>query len=411
MRILIMTDSFHLPTGMGRVGRELAMGLQRRGHEIGYIGWFHPPEIPANQPAGMRCWFTNNSHYGSDILDNIVNKFQPDILLTVGDFWWLWYINDPNVCRLRRHFQWCSYIPVDGEPIGGGLPPGIIGTVEDIDIPVAYTDYAKRAVLKSTQDRETRNRIRVIYHGVDTETFKPLNPAERRRLRDQFGIGDKFLFLTVSRNQSRKNIPELFRAWKIFSELPETKERVQFWPHMYFNDPMGWKIGDLINVLKLKNQSIMYYDQVAYAESEMLLISDQELAKLYQIADAFILISGEGFGLPTFEAMATGLPCVLLDHSASSELGAEGRAELVPVTDSVTWTGGHLTQRPVPNVDLVVRSMLKVYRDAEYRNEIARKGQAFARQYTWDRVLDDWNTLFLEREIPFMKPIEMEVVT
>jgi glycosyltransferase involved in cell wall biosynthesis len=405
-----MSDSLNIMSGMGRLTNELCLGLQKRGHEIGHIGWFQHSEIPATNPEGIRCWFTNNQHYGADILDSVVNKFQPDVLLTIGDFWHLYYIADPNICRTRRFFQWSSYCPVDGEPIGGGLPPAIKPIIEDIDIPVAYTDYAKNAILKSIFDQETRNRIRTIYHGVDTKMFNPGDKKKRQEIRERYGLTDKFVFLTVCRNQSRKNIPELLRVWKRFSELPETKEKVILWPHMYFDDPMGWKIDDLLQVLELKNRSIMYFDQVAHSGHEMMLLPNERLAELYQIADAFVLLSGEGFGLPTFEAMATGLPCILLDHSASAELGAAGRADLVPIGGSLTWTGSHLTQRPVPDADAALKSFLRVYKDKPYRDSIARAGYDFATSYTWDRVLDDWHALFMEMEIPFMKPKKFEVV-
>lgn len=409
-RILIMTDSLNLPTGQGRVGRELALGLQRHGHEIGYIGWWHGATTNPNPPAGIMYWGTNNEHYGADILDSVVIRFQPDILLTVGDFWRIGYIANTDRCRTRRFFQWCSYIPVDGEPPAGGLPPSIIPVVADIDIPVAYTKYAEQAVLKAIKDQETINRLKVIYHGVDTKTFKPVDPSERRKMREAAGIGDKFVFLTVCRNQSRKNIPEMFMAWKKFSNLPEAKGNVLFWPHMNFKDPNGWDIDDLMTVNEMRNDSIMYYHQMAYGASSHDLIKETDLAKLYQMADAFLLISGEGFGLPIFEAMATGLPCILLDHSAPAEIGADGRAELVPVEGSITWTGGHLTQRPVPKVDDIVTSMTKVYSDHRYARKIAEKGRMFAFKYTWEAVTNEWASLFLEREVPFIKPLKLEVV-
>jgi len=405
-----MSDSPFIPTGMGRLGRELAIGLAARGHQIGYIGWYHRADITPNLPHNIHFWWTNDNLYGSNILDRVVEQFQPDILLTIGDFWWLWYITDPNVCRTRKSFQWCSYIPVDGEPICGGLPPGIVKTIEDIDIPVAYTNYAKDAVLKSVSDEETRSRLRTIYHGVDTDMFKPLDPKERRLLRQKFGIQDKFMFLTVSRNQSRKNIPQLIQAWKIFSELPEFKDKVIFWPHMYFNDVMGWNIDELLLVNGLKNQSIMYYDQVAHSSSELHMLPNEELAKLYQVADAFILLSGEGFGMPTFEAMATKLPCILLNHSASAELGADGRAHLVPPAGTLTWTGSHLTERPVPDVMASAAAMIKIFKDKKYRDDVAQKGYEFATQYPWSRIVDEWNMLFLSHEMPFIKPINLEVV-
>ena len=410
MRILIMTDSLNIPTGQGRVGRELAIGLQKRGHEIGYIGWWHGSNTSVKTPAGITYWGTNNEHYGSDILDRIVMIFQPDVVLTVGDFWRIGYIADTNRCRTRRLFQWCSYIPVDGEPKNGGLPPSIVPIVADIDMPVAYTNYAKEAVLKSVNDQETRNRLRVIYHGVDTNVFKPMNPSDRLRAREAAGIGDKFVFLTVCRNQSRKNIPEMFSAWDKFSQIPEVAGNVMFWPHMNFKDPNGWDIDDLMTVHQMRNQSIMYYHSMAYGPSSHDLVQERDLAKLYGMADAFLLISGEGFGLPILEAMATGLPCILLDHSAPAELGADGRAELVPWSDHVTWTGGHLTKRPVPRVEDIVEAMKRIYMNRRHATKIADKGREFASRYTWDAALNEWNALFLEHEIPFLKPLKLEVV-
>lgn len=414
MRIMIMTDSYHAPSGLGRVGRELALGLQRRGHEISYIGWFHKSFFSSEMINGIPTWFTDNGHFGSDVLDKAVNKAQPDILITIADMWNVWYITNPQACQTRRFFQWMPYIPVDGEPLCGGLPPGLPPIVEEADIPVAYTDYARNAVLKSCKDIETRMRIKTIYHGVNMAVFKPASADEKRELRRRFGVPeDKFVFLTVCRNQSRKNIPEMFRAWKIFSELPETRDKVLFWPHMNFKDPMGWDIDSFRQVIDLRNESVIYFNHVAYADHEMNLVSDVDLANIYRVADAFILLSGEGFGLPTVEAMASKVPCVLLDYAASSELGADGRAELVkiPQDDTVTWTGIHLTQRPMPNPKRVVDSMLKVYRDASYRKAMVNKAYEYVQNYTWDKMVDEWDMLIMQNEIPFLKPMELEVVS
>lgn len=410
MRILIMTDSPFIHSGQARVGREIAIGLARRGHELGYIGLFHPAEIHPNLPHNILYWWTNNNLYGSDILDTAVSKFQPEVVLTIGDFWNIGWITDLNICRTRRTFQWCSYIPVDGEPYSGGLPPGIIRTVEDIDIPIAYTEYAKRAVLKSCMDEETRGRLQVIYHGVDTNIFKPADPAVRRKARENLGIQDKFIFLTVCRNQNRKNIPKMFQAWKAFSNLPEFKDNVIFWPHMNFNDSMGWHIDDIIDELQIRNESIMYYNQAAYSQHDTHLIQESQLAELYQIADAFVLLSGEGFGLPTFEAMATKLPCILINHSASGELGADGRAHLINDVYYQTWTGRQLTERPSVEINSVVEAYSKIYKDKVYRDITAQRGYDFATKYTWDRVTGEWDNVFRFFEMPFIKPLRMEVV-
>lgn len=407
-RIAILTDSCFSPTGFGRLGRELAIGLSNHGHQIGYLGLFHRPDIFPNLPNNIQFWSTNNAQYGADALDSVVSSFRPEIVLSIGDLWNLWYITNPNVCRTRNSFQWCNYISVDGEPMNCGISPKLVPVLEDIDIPVAYTEYAKRAVLKSCFDQETRNRLQVIYHGVNTDVFKP-DQADRQKSRRQFQLEDKFVFLSVFRNQSRKNVIELLKAWKIFSELPEVRGKVILWPHTFFKDPMGWDIDEVLSILNLRNNSILYYDNIAHGHSELHLLDEAELASLYRLSDAFILVSGEGFGMPTFEAMATRLPCILLDYAASSELGAEGRAILVPKGEC-SFTGMHLTERPIPSVNDIVDAMLLMYRNHNLREETAQKGYDFARQFTWNKVVDDWHNLILSREIPFMKPTNLEVI-
>ena len=410
MRIIIITDSPHIPTGLARVGRELALGLYGHGHDMAYLGLFHHSEIPQANLGPVKCWFTNDNLYGQGVFDRIVNRFQPDAVLTIGDMWNFWHIADHSVCKTRKFFQWVAYLPVDGEPIGGGIPPDQIHILEDVDWPIAYTRYAERALRQSVRDEEFLTRLRVIYHGVDPELYKPISPEEKMAAKERFKVGDKFLFLTVCRNQSRKNIPELLRAWKIMSESPEARGRVMLWPHMFFNDPSGWKIDSLLDIIKLRNDSVIYYEQVAHGEHEMLLLPESEVTVLYQIADAFVLISGEGFGLPTLEAMATGIPCVLLDYAASSELGADGRAEMIPCRDFAPWTGLHLTQRPMPNPTDVAKSMMRVYEDKGWRDYIAANGQKFALENTWERTVSEFNSVFMEMEVPFLKPKVLEII-
>lgn len=410
MRILVMTDSPFIHSGQARVGREIAVGLASRGHEIGYLGWWHDSKIIPNLPHNIQFWWTNNSNYGSDVLDIVVNSFQPEVLLTIGDMWNLHYIIDPKYCRTRKFFQWCSYIPVDGEAYGGGLPPGVADIVKEIDIPVAYTDYACRAILKTVTDQETVDRIHVIYHGVDTGLFKPVDPSERQRIRDEYGVGDKFMFLMVGRNQSRKNLPELFKAWKKFISTPDVSGKVVLWPHTNFYDSMGWNLDDLFKVLNLQGDSIMFFNQVAHGTNETMGIPDHKMASLYQAADAFILLSNEGFGLPTLEAMASRVPCVLLDHAASGELGADGRAALVPKVGFMTWMGRYLTEKPVPDIDKTVESMRRLMFDKPYRTAIAEAGYQFSKNLTWSGISDQWNMLFMRKEIPFLSPVHFQVV-
>ncbi|GAF99545.1 unnamed protein product, partial [marine sediment metagenome] len=50
MKVLIMTDNPNVPTGMGKVGRELALGLHKRGYKVAYLGWFTGSGIEEKMP-------------------------------------------------------------------------------------------------------------------------------------------------------------------------------------------------------------------------------------------------------------------------------------------------------------------------------------------------------------------------
>ena len=43
--------------------------------------------------------------------------------------------------------------------------------------------------------------------------------------------------------------------------------------------------------------------------------------------------------------------------------------------------------------------------------KVAIKGKGFATQYTWDRIADQWHMLFLQMEVPFIRPMELETIT
>ena len=58
----------------------------------------------------------------------------------------------------------------------------------------------------------------------------------------------------------------------------------------------------------------------------------------------------------------------------------------------------------------VVAAMDKVFSDAVYRNKIAAAGMEFATKYTWDTVLNEWDSIFMQYEVPFAKPMRMEAV-
>lgn len=405
MKILVLTENPSSHTGMAKVGREIATALHVAEHEVIYLccGEKHPDQ----KEFPFKLIGVNNDSWGADIFDSIIYAERPDVVLTIGDPWFYDYLVDRNACKSRNLFQWIGYVAVDGEALGGGLPNFWGRIINEMDRVIAYTDYGKEAILKSFPHLE--DTIDMIYHGVDDTVFYPMSPEEKKRQRRNRNLSDKFIFLVVARNQGRKNWPELFKAWKIIQEEKLCPNAV-LWPHTYFYDRVGNNIDDMMETFKLGDtSSIIFFAQIARGNSAIKLMSTSDLNILYNMADCLISIGGEGFGLPVIEAMATKTPCIVLNHSATAELGGEGRAELVEPCHYLT--GKYLTERPVPDPIELAKVMQKMYeKSIEDKREMMDDAYLLAKENTWQRVGARWQVFFDKLENPTRYPIVLKEV-
>lgn len=420
MKILTMSDNCNIPTGMGKVHREIALGLHNRNHHVEALGWFSSPDLQNKMPFKIHS--TRNQYYGSDVFDKIVMQFQPDVVLTIGDIWMVNYISEPNRCKTRHMFKWVGYIPIDGAAHGEVLPPTWTQVVNNMDIKVAYTEYGHKIISNTIPG--LKEDLKLIPHGVDTNIFKPLPQEEIDKLRLTIGldilkpngeIKKRICFLMVARNQPRKNIPEVAKAWKQFVANGK-HERAVFWPHMCFQDPMGWNLDEIFDIADIR-KSLIFFDKIAHGTSNLNLMPEPDLNRLYNVCDVFILIAGEGFGLPIAEAMACGKPVIVLDHSACSEL-ARGRGEAVKISHTVTGLKG--TERPYPDTKDLLGKMDKLYRDGGLRAKYGAKalefithgcpGQYHEKALTWDSACEQWGELFEEIAHPLAKPVKFREV-
>lgn len=392
MKVLLMSDTPSISTGMGRVHREIGRELKKRGYDVVSIGWFSAYWL--KDWTEWKSYRTNNMYYGSDVFDEVVYKESPDIVLTIGDIWMVDYIVDRSRCKSRVLFQWVMYTPIDGEAFGGGVPTSWLPTFRDADAVVAYIEYGKNAILKSLPN--LKDRINVVPHGVDLEIYKNVGQEKRLALRKSIGIEDDMvLFLMVVRNQFRKNIPEFCKGWKEFTKNKDKK--ALFWPHMTFKDSMGWDLREIFEIYGMQ-KDLVYFKEVADAPTNVDLIPEKRLAEVYNVADVVIMMGGEGFGLPTLEAMACGKTVLAIKHSANIEL-VEGRGELVEVENYIT--GSHSTERPVPSIKDLAEKLEVLYSNPKLREEYGKRSEEFAKGLTWGKVGDDWDMLLKRIGSPF----------
>jgi glycosyltransferase involved in cell wall biosynthesis len=106
-----------------------------------------------------------------------------------------------------------------------------------------------------------------------------------------------------------------------------------------------------------------------------------QLSTLYEHATGLVLPSLiEGFGLPVVEAMSQGTPVVASDIPAVREVGQ----------DAVLYVGRPLDQRAW--IDALVR----LWSDESLRGELASRGKARARAFSWDAAGREFSALLHE---------------
>jgi alpha-1,3-rhamnosyl/mannosyltransferase len=97
-------------------------------------------------------------------------------------------------------------------------------------------------------------------------------------------------------------------------------------------------------------------------------VSDAELSSLYARASAFAFLSEyEGFGLTPLEAMAGGIPVVVLD----TEIGRE-----------IYGPAAEYVAQPEPS--MIATALERVLEDQVVRQRLVEAGKAQVERYSWD---------------------------
>lgn len=376
MKIVYMSDSPTIPTGYGRVGKVLCQSFIDAGHQVEVIGWGYDGS-PHNLPYKIISCDTQQERFGEDILANYIRTEKPDILFTLGDPWMTEFV--PQM-EERNAVTWISYFPIDGYPI----PTPWHSWIKNCDVPIVFSKFAQNLI-----EQQIGRKVSLIYHGVDTETFKPLDKAE---VKGSYDVADKFVVGTVARNQPRKNLPALIKAFSIFAA---NKPDALLYMHTQIHD-VGWNINEIVDRFGVGDRTYTTGGFNAFKG-----VSDEELVRIYNMFDIFVLPTmAEGFGLPILEAQACGVPVLVTDFSACSELVVD-RQELLKVKDTLIM--GRNIEQAIVDVDDIVRKLNWFYDDWKKKQSKNAKryqveGVKLAKELDWAIICNDFNSLLKKIE-------------
>ena len=328
----------------------------------------------------------------------------PDAVILLGDFGATRHFLGRFVDVFRSVPTW-HYVPIEGVD----LPP-LWKEIWDIAAPVACSEFGADEIEKIMGYRPP-----MLYHGVDTDVFRPvsrarpmsfrqtLRPGERAAILESkddckqawlsqlLRVNEPFLPLTADgrtllprhwilrtdRHMPRKRYNALIRS------MAPVLDRNPGWGliiHCRYQDQGGF-LPDSLSKLSPKVRSQILFTDNGEGERALGMVRGQ-LAILYNAADLYVSNSAEGFGLTIAEAIACGVPAVGVHYSAVPEvIGPAG----------VTVGEGHLLDNEYDHFWYSVdeeafgRAVEHLITHPAKRDELGRKGPAHVRaNFRWE---------------------------
>ena len=319
-----------------------------------------------------------NHVYGSDALVLHAQDFKADVVFTLQDQWVL----HPN--DLQQVNRFIPITPVDHNPIPNAV-------LEKMKFAYRIVTYAKFGQ-KELQRKGFMSTY--IPHTVNTEVFKPLNKAERKKAsglpENAFVLG---MVAANKDNPPRKSFQEVLDAFKLFLEkVPEALLYI----HTNPDNPGGFPIkeyGKFIGVL----------DKLLFPDTYQMTFntSKEQMNLVYNAMDVLLSPSfSEGFGVPIIEAQAAGVPVIVNNWTSMPELVKAGvTGEVCDVaTKRFTALGSYAG---IPSVESIYDCLMKIY-----NADRVKMGEA-ARQF----MLEEYDTkvVFERHWKPFLEKLEIEI--
>lgn len=407
-KVLVLSDSPAGSTGFSTVSMNILKDLHATGQYdilsigINYDGCGYDREkfpyeiIPATSGINERY---RDLYGGQRCLDELASG-QFEILFIIQDM----AVIQPMVPQLKKlkdkfGFKIVMYIPVDSNL--DTRPTWASDVLSIVDYPVAYTEFAKKEIQKSSKHKD----IRVCHHGVDTTEFKPVRDTLDRvkAINDFFHpivpitqeeLDKRYVIINVNRNQIRK---DYLRSFQIIKRLKDSTDLNPLYLVVAQTKDQGGDIVDIAKQVGLEYGKD-WLSPVGYQAG--LTISAKIRNIWYNLADCvFSTTLGEGFGLSSIEGMACGVPVVFPRNTALIEIigEEEERGLLVCCGGDLITYGVYDSSLVRPRVSIedgaeCLRSVVESSTTASRKE----KALAWAKEHDWREIGKFWVKLFAE---------------
>ena len=315
--------------------------------------------------------------FANDVIPIAAKNWQADAVITLKDT----PVFDPQRIQSVR---WLPMTPIDHEPV----PPAVLERMRYAYRPIAYAPNGVRALRAIGMDP--------LYapHGYDPAEFYP---GDRLAARAALNLpADAFIVGTVAVNRggtpSRKAWPELIAGMGMARrDCPN----LLWLAHTYAGDD-GFEAS--LPLRKFAHEAglsdcFLLPDPDTYKAG----YSVDHLRTMYQAMDVLLCVSlGEGFGIPTLEAQACGVPVILGKWAAQEDLLFAGWG-LERHTDATAILDQQMSYVHVPHPEAIAELIRTAY--AADREPLRQQALDGAAAYQIDRLIEThWRPAFAELE-------------
>lgn len=311
-------------------------------------------------------------YWGSRKLIRTIQKLAPDALVTVGIDIWRYAHIYKQLGELRNQFKYkaIALFPYDLWSVRQDW----VKWIKFFDYPCVYSEYGFKML-----DAHVPG-LRYFRPPLYLQELFTPGPKNRDQVFQSISP-DAFVFGFVGANQFRKDPKRILEAFRVVkTKHPESV--------LYLHTEMDTKSGGVFNLTQTATDLgfqtgdiITKHAGVAYHR--------EELASLYRAMDCFVNCScQEGLSWTPIEAMLSGVPVILSDTTAHTELGQGGSAYLVRCEDRtlvpvITGSGQTMIDSWIPKVDDIARVMVRMIKDKDFREETAVAGLERAKAWVY----------------------------
>jgi len=244
------------------------------------------------------------------------------------------------------------------------LTKEIIRSIE-YNYAISVSEFSKQDLLNFNKNIDP-NKVFVVPLAASRELFyQNRSEVDWMAAKEKYSLPEHY-FLCLAASAKRKNIPHLILSFSNFVLQEKPKDLFLV---LAGNSTHSRLLLDNLNINKAIRKRIIFISKF---------IDESDLAVVYSHAMGFFFMSiYEGFGLPVLEAMQCGTPTVSADCASLPEIVGDAGV-LLPPNDR----------------EQLCQTMLQLYTNEEFRNNLSKKGLQRAFQFSWERTANEYSAIF-----------------